>query len=192
MKASKLSIYRSQRNTQRRLSWTSVSIFQRFLRHLLDDENLAEKGARITKALLEAQSPRLTDISEQMSGKSESRYKEIQRFSEEADLKQAVMRFYQEDAEFVIGDPTEMERYGPKNPLCGHIEDGKTAGYWLMVLSTAFRGRSLPCWFVVYSSRTIGEQSTSRNQEHYRCFEGVKGCSGIVRWCWIGSSAMKR
>lgn len=30
--------------------------FQRFLRYLLDDENLAEKGTMITRALLEAQS----------------------------------------------------------------------------------------------------------------------------------------
>jgi hypothetical protein len=47
-----------------------------------------------------------------------------------------------------------------------------------MVLSTAFRGRLLPCCFVVYSSRTIGEQVTSRNQEHFRCFEAVKELLG--------------
>ena len=153
--------------------------FQGFLRYLLDDEDLAEKGARITKALLEAQSPRLTDISEKMSGKSESRYKEIQRFLKKADLKQALMRLYQEDAEFVIGDPTEMERYkAPKTAYVGTLKGGKTAGYWLLVLSTPFRGRSLPCSFVVYSSRTIGEQCTSRNQEHYRCFSEVKELLG--------------
>ena len=32
--------------------------FQRFMRYLLDDDRLADMGARITKALLEAQSPR--------------------------------------------------------------------------------------------------------------------------------------
>ncbi len=154
--------------------------FQGFLRYLLDDEDLAEKGARIIKALLEAQSPRLTDISEKMSGKSESRYKEIQRFLKKADLKQALMRLYQEEAEFVIGDPTEMKRYkAPKTSYVGTLKDGKTAGYWLLVLSTPFRGRSLPYSFVVvYSSRTIGEQCTSRNQEHYRCFSEVKELLG--------------
>jgi hypothetical protein len=60
----------------------------------------------------------------------------------------------------------------------GTLSDGKTAGYWLMVLSTPFRGRSLPCSFVVYSSRTIGEQRTSRNQEHFRCFDEVKQLLG--------------
>jgi hypothetical protein len=153
--------------------------FQRFLWHLLDDENLAEKGARITKALLEAQSPRLTDISEKMSGKSSSRYKEIQRFLKKADMKQALMRLYQEEAEFVIGDPTEMERYkAPKTPYVGKLKDGKTAGYWLLVLSIPFRGRSIPFSFVVYSSRTIGEECTSRNLEHYRGFEEVKELLG--------------
>jgi hypothetical protein len=153
--------------------------FQRFLGYLLDDEDLIEKGARITKALLEAQSPRLTDISEKMSGKSESRYKEIQRFLKKADLKQALMRLYQEDAEFVIGDPTEMQRYkAPKTSYVGTLKDGKTAGYWLLVLSTPFRGRSLPFSFVVYSSKTIGDQCTSRNQEHFRCFNEVKELLG--------------
>ncbi len=153
--------------------------FHRFLHYLLDDQNLVEKGARITKALLEAQSPRLTDISEKMAGKSESRYKEIQRFLKKADLKQALMRLYQEDAEFVIGDPTEMKRHkAPKTSYVGTLKDGKTAGYWLLVLSTPFRGRSLPFSFVVYSSRTIGEQITSRNQEHFRCFDEVKELLG--------------
>ena len=153
--------------------------FQGYLRYLLDDEGLVEKGARIVKGLLEAQSPRLTNIAEQMTGNSSSRYKEIQRFLKKVDLKKSLMRLYQEDAEFVIGDPTEMERYkAPKTSYVGTLSDGKTAGYWLMVLSTPFRGRSLPCSFVVYSSRTIGEQNTSRNQEHFRCFEGVKKLLG--------------
>jgi hypothetical protein len=128
---------------------------------------------------LEAQSPRLTNISEQMTGNSSSRYKEIQRFLKKVDLKKSLMRLYQEDAEFVIGDPTEMGRYkAPKTSYVGTLSDGKTAGYWLMVLSTPFRGRSLPCSFVVYSSRTIGEQRTSRNQEHFRCFDEVKELLG--------------
>ncbi len=134
--------------------------FHRFLRYLLDDEDLAEKGARITRALLEAQSPRLTDISEKMSGKSESSIQRDPAFPEESSLKQALMRLYQEEAEFVIGDPTEMKRYkAPKTSYVGTLKDGTTAGYWLLVLSTPFRGRSLPCSFVVYSSRTIGAES---------------------------------
>jgi len=153
--------------------------FYEFMRYLMDEESLVEEGAEIIKALLEAQSPRLTNIAEKMSGKSERYYKTIQRFLDLVNVKQLLMRFYQEGAEFVIGDPTEMERYhAPKTPYVGTLKDGKTAGYWLMILSTPFRGRSLPFAFVVYSSKTIGEQSTSRNWEHFRCFEAVKGLLG--------------
>jgi hypothetical protein len=60
----------------------------------------------------------------------------------------------------------------------GTLSDGKTSGYWLVVLSTPFRRRSLPFSFVVYSSRTIGDQPTSRNQEHYCCFEEIKQLLG--------------
>jgi hypothetical protein len=98
---------------------------------------------------------------------------------QKVELKPLLLRFYQEEAEFVIGDPTEMERYkAPKTSYVGTLSDGKTAGYWLMVLSTPFRGRSLPFSFVVYSSKTIGAQTTSRNQEHFRCFEAVKRLLG--------------
>jgi hypothetical protein len=153
--------------------------FSEFMRYVFDDEKLAEQGAAIVKGLLEAQSPRLTNISEKMDGNSSRNYKLIQRFLKKVDLKRLLLRLYQEDAEFVIGDPTEMERYkAPKTSYVGTLSDGKTPGYWLMVLSTPFRGRSLPCSFVVYSSRTIGEQCTSRNQEHFRCFEEIKRLLG--------------
>lgn len=150
-----------------------------FMRHLIDEGKLVKQGAEIVKALLEAQSPRLTNIAEKMSGKSDRNYKTIQRFLKDVNVKQLLMRFYREEAEFVIGDPTEMERYrAPKTSYVGTLSDGQTAGYWLMVLSTPFRGRSLPFSFVVYSSKTIGSQCTSRNQEHFRCFEEIKGLLG--------------
>jgi hypothetical protein len=154
--------------------------FRGFMGYLFDDKKIAKQAAQIVKALLEAQSPRLTNIAEKMPGqKSDSNYKVIQRFMKQVDLKQTLMRLYQEDAEFIIGDPTEMERCkAPKTSYVGTLSDGKTAGYWIMVLSTPFRGRSLPCSFVVYSSRTIGEQCTSRNQEHFRCFAEVKELLG--------------
>lgn len=153
--------------------------FCEFMGYLFDDAKQAKQGAAIIKALLEAQSPRLTNISEEMVGNSSSNYKVIQRFLKRVDLKKLLLRLYQEDAEFILGDPTEMERYkAPKTPYVGTLNDGTTAGYWLMVLSTPFRGRSLPCSFVVYSSRTIAEQATSRNQEHFRCFETLKELLG--------------
>lgn len=149
------------------------------LRYLLDDEKSVRQGAEIVQALLEAQSPRMSDISEKMAGSRSRSYKALQRFIRRQDLKSALLRLYQEQAEYVIGDPTEMERWhAPKTKYVGTLSDGKTAGYWLMVLSTPFRGRALPFWFIVYSSRTIEEQATSRNQEHFRCFDEVKRLLG--------------
>jgi hypothetical protein len=170
---------RWQRDTQGETSMDKCINFREFMQYVFDEDKLAEQGATIVKGLLEAQSPRLTNISEKMDGNSSRNYKVIQRFLNKVDLKRLLLRLYQEDAEFVIGDPTEMERYrAPKTSYVGTLSDGKTPGYWLMVLSTPFRGRSLPCSFVVYSSRTIGEQCTSRNQEHFRCFEEVKRLLG--------------
>lgn len=150
-----------------------------FMRHLIDEGALVKQGAEIVKALLEAQSPRLSSIAEKMNGNSERNYKTIQRFLKQVNVKRLLMRLYREEAEFVIGDPTEMPRYkAPKTSYVGTLSDGQTAGYWLMVLSTPFRGRSLPFSFVVYSSKTIGAQCTSRNQEHFRCFEEIKELLG--------------
>jgi hypothetical protein len=166
-------------DTQGETSMDKCTNFHEFMQYVVDDERLAQQGAAIVKGMLEAQSPRLSNISEKMEGNSSRNYKVIQRFLKKVDLKRSLLRFYQEDAEFVIGDPTEMERYkAPKTSYVGTLSDGKTAGYWLMVLSTPFRGRSLPCSFIVYSSRTIGEQSTSRNQEHFRCFAGIQRLLG--------------
>ena len=153
--------------------------FSEFMRYLIDDEKQVTQGAEIIRALLEAQSPRLSNIAEKMTGKSERCYKAIQRFVGKVDLKQVLLRLYQEEAEFVIGDPTEMERYrAPKTAYVGKLKDGETPGYWLFVLSTPFRGRALPFSFITYSSRTIGEQITSRNQEHFRGFEAIKPLLG--------------
>jgi hypothetical protein len=168
-----------QQATQGEVSMDKFINFSTFMRYLLDDVKLAEQGSKIVRALLDAQSPRMSNISEKMRGKSASCYKMIQRFLAKVDLKQVLLRFYQEDAEFVIGDPTEMERFrAPKTSYVGRLSDGMTAGYWLMVLSMPYRGRSIPFSFVVYSSKTIGEQVTSRNQEHFRCFEQVKQLLG--------------
>ena len=153
--------------------------FKGMLSYLLDDEKSVGQGAEIVEAMLAAQSPRLSAISEKMAGSQARSYKTIQRFIHQQDLKSALLRLYQEEAEFVIGDPTEMERcHAPKTSYVGTLSDGKTEGYWLMVLSTPFRGRAIPFWFVTYSSRTIAAEVTSRNQEHFRCFEEVKRLLG--------------
>lgn len=150
-----------------------------FMSYLFDDESQALKAAKIVRAILDAQSPRLSNIAEKMDGKSEANYKAIQRFITRVDVKRQLQRLFQEEAQFVIGDPTEMPRYeAPKTSYVGTLSDEKTPGYWLLVLSTPFRGRAIPFHFITYSSKTIGTQATSRNQEHFRAFAEIKALLG--------------
>ena len=97
--------------------------YSEFMHYLMDDEKKADKGGEIVKAILAAKSPRLTNIAEQMDGQSESNYKAIHRFIKQVDVKAALMRLYQEEAGYVIGDPTEMPRYkAPANRVRGYLE----------------------------------------------------------------------
>ncbi len=133
--------------------------YSEFMQYLIDDEKQAKKGGAIIHGIIAAISPRLTHIAEEMQGKSESNYKAIHRFLAETNVKEALLRLYQEEADLVMGDPTEMPRYkAPKTEYVGTLSDGPTPGYWLLVLSTPFRGRAIPFHFITYSSKTIGER----------------------------------
>jgi hypothetical protein len=117
--------------------------FEGFAQELFDRQ--AVKAARKTLGMLEARSPRLSDISHRMSGSPAANYKAIERFMEQADPKAALQRLFQEDAPFVIGDPTEIKRpQAEKTPYVGTLKDGKTRGFWLLLLATPYRGRAIP------------------------------------------------
>jgi hypothetical protein len=47
-----------------------------------------------------------------------------------------------------------------------------------LILATPFHGRAIPCHFVSYSSRTINDEATSRNQHHFEAFAEVKHLLG--------------
>jgi hypothetical protein len=146
-----------------------------FAQSLFDQEDTARKAAKIMHGILKARSGRLTHISHQMDGNPAGNYKTIQRFIQQVDAKKALLRLFQEEAQFVIGDPTEMPRPEAKRTdYVGTLKDGSTRGYWLLKLATPYRGRAIPCWFITYSSKTINAQVTSRNQEHNRAFAGIK------------------
>jgi hypothetical protein len=153
--------------------------FSRMLQYLFKDETLIAKAIPVLRGLLDAQSPRLSLIAEKMPGLPAANYKAIQRFLAQVDLKTVLLHLFQEQAEFVIGDPTEIERpQAKKTDYVGQLSDGKTLGYWLLLLATPFRGRVIPFHFITYSSKTIGTQATSRNQEHFRAFAGIKSFLG--------------
>jgi hypothetical protein len=152
---------------------------QEFMAELFDDQKIAKRAGEIGAAILEARSIRLTDIAVKMEGESATGYKRIQRFLKKADPRTALWRLFQEDAEFVIGDPTEIERpQAWKTDYVGTLKDGKTKGFWALVLATPYRGRAIPCGLVTYSSRTIAQNADSRNLNHYRAFEALKDLLG--------------
>jgi hypothetical protein len=81
-----------------------------FLGYLFDDEQTVKKAQAITAGILQARSSRLSDIAREMAGNEAANYKRIQRFVAQTALKANLLRLYQEEAPFLIGDPTEMPR----------------------------------------------------------------------------------
>jgi len=150
-----------------------------FLQTLFDDPDAARKGSRIAAGIMQGRSPRLSDIAREMPGNEAANYKMIQRFLESIDPQTALLRMFREEAPFVLGDPTEMPRpQAKKTEYVGTLSDGETKGYWLMILATPYHGRAIPCGFVDYSSRTINQDATSRNQHHFAAFRQVKELLG--------------
>lgn len=150
-----------------------------FLQNLFDDRIVAQKAAEIGQAILAARSLRLTDLATPMSGTSAASYQRIQRFLQQVDPREALWRLFQEEAEFVIGDPTEIERpQAWRTEYVGTLKDGKTKGFWTLLLATPYRGRALPCGFITYSSKTIAQEADWRNLNHFCAFEGLKDLLG--------------
>lgn len=58
----------------------------------------SEKGASIIKGILEARSPRMSDISNEMEGNPDANYKTIQRFIEKMELRESLHRLYNENS----------------------------------------------------------------------------------------------
>lgn len=150
-----------------------------FMQAVFDEAATAKQAAEIGQAILAARSLRMTDIAAQMRGSSAASYKRIQRFVQRADPRAALWRLFQEQASYVIGDPTEIERpQAWKTGYVGTLKDGKTKGFWAFVLATPYRGRAIPCGLVTYSSKTIAQNVDSRNLNHLRAFEALKDLLG--------------
>lgn len=153
--------------------------FFHFAQLLFDSQDLARKAAVILQAMLEAQSPRLSDIAQKMPGTPAANYKQIQRFLRKIEPKTILLRLFQSEAPFVLGDPTEIPRPEAwRTSYVGTLRDGKTKGFWLLTLATPFRGRALPFHFVTYSSKTIADEESSRNLKHLKALVAVKDLLG--------------
>jgi hypothetical protein len=98
---------------------------QRFAKTLFDDEGAADKTSQIKLGILKAKSPRISRIADAMPGRYEANYKKIQRFLKNTDLKTPLQRCFDAEAEFVLGDPTEIKRAGAKHTeYVGRLHDG--------------------------------------------------------------------
>lgn len=150
-----------------------------FLTYLFDDPKAVGRAKVIAEGILRARSCRVSEIAREMPGQEEANYKCIQRFLGSENLQSILLRLYQEEAPFMIGDPTEMPRpQAKKTDYVGTLRDGQTSGYWLLLLATPYGGRALPCHFVSYSSTLIGAEATSRNRYHFQAFAELKELLG--------------
>ncbi len=103
---------------------------KKFAKVIFDSEKTAEKASRIIEGVLKARSPRISDVADQMVGNEAANYKMVQRFLKHEDLQEVLQRLFNEEAEFVIGDPTEIERPGAKKTdYVGTLSDGQTKGF---------------------------------------------------------------
>ncbi|MCL4533854.1 MAG: IS4/IS5 family transposase [Bacteroidetes bacterium] len=156
-----------------------LSDIEKFADQLFGRSDEVRKGSAIMKGILDSRSARLSDISQAMKGNPQANYKAIHRFLQAADPQEALLRLYWEQAPYILADPTEIARpQAKRTAYVGRLKDGKTRGFWLLLLGTPYRGRVVPFHFISYSSRTIAKEATSRNQEHNRAFAKLREMIG--------------
>jgi hypothetical protein len=155
-----------------------IRIFE-FAQQLFADRTTARQASEIMEGIMEACSPRLSDIAARMKGKESASYKRIQRFLQDNDPQEALRTLFNEEADFVIADPTEIERpHADQTEYVGTLMDGQTKGFWMLTLATPLRGRAIPFHFLTYSSRTIEDQPSSRNLEHFKAIQEIQQLIG--------------
>jgi hypothetical protein len=155
-----------------------IRIFE-FAQQLFSDHRTAKQASQIIEGIMEARSPRLSEIAAKMPGNTDASYKRLQRFLQENDPQTSLKTLFNEEAEFVIADPTEIERpHADQTEYVGTLMDGETKGFWMLTLATPLRGRAIPFHFLTYSSRTIEDQPSSRNLEHFKAIQEIQQLIG--------------
>jgi len=155
-----------------------IRIFE-FAQQLFSDKHTAQQASEIIEGIMESRSPRLSDIAARMAGNEAASYKRIQRFLQDNDPQEALKTLFNEEADFVIADPTEIERpHAEQTEYVGTLMDGQTKGFWMLTLATPLRGRAIPFHFLTYSSRTIEDQPSSRNLEHFKAIQEIQQLIG--------------
>lgn len=150
-----------------------------FVQQLFSDARTANQASQIIEGIMEVRSPRLSEIAAKMPGNTDASYKRLQRFLQENDPQANLKMLFNEEADFVIADPTEIERpHADQTEYVGTLMDGQTKGFWMLTLATPLRGRAIPFHFLTYSSRTIEDQPSSRNLEHFKAIQEIQQLIG--------------
>ena len=114
-----------------------------------------------------------------MEGNPDDNYKTIQSFLDNNDTRENLHRLFNEDSQFVIGDPTEIHRLqAKKTKYVGKVGKGKKLGFWLLTLASPYKGRAIPFNFITYSSKTINDEFSLRNLEHLKVIAELKELLG--------------
>jgi len=147
----------------------------------------ARKAAMLVKVILEAGSLRLSDLSQVRLGTSpDATDKAIPRFLKEVDPREPLWRLFAAEAPFSIGGVTEVERPSARRPRSGgRLSDGKTPGFWLLVLGQPSAGRAIPLACVCDSEKILNQDVPARHLEPQRLFSRV----GENPWLGTGRSA---
>ena len=104
------------------------------MQSLFDDQVTDNKVAEIGQAIPAARSLRLMEIAVKMRGSSAAAYKRVQRFLRQTDPREVLWRLFQEQAQFVIGDATEIERpQARETEYVGKLKDGKSKGICILL-----------------------------------------------------------
>lgn len=156
-----------------------------FIQGLFDETATAIRAAEIGQAILAAQLVRMTDIVVKMKGKQCGQLQVDPALCPQSRSTPSTVASFSGAGRICgvrkanDGDPTEIERpQAWKTEYVGTLKDGKTKGFWALVLATSYRGRAIPCGLVMYSSKTIAAELDSRNLNHFRAFEGLKDLLG--------------
>ena len=150
-----------------------------FAKELFTDPKAAEQAGQIMRGIMVGRSPRVSDIAASMPGSEAASYKRVQRFLQHNEPQEALRLMFNEEADFVIADPTEIERpHAHKTGYVGTLKDGRTKGFWMLTLATPLRGRAIPFHFLTYSSRTFEDQPSSRNLEHFKAIQEIQQLVG--------------
>jgi hypothetical protein len=120
-----------------------------FTKRLFSNSRQAQQADEIIEGIMTAKSPRISDVADAMPGNYEASYKRVQRFLQHTAPKEQLHLLFNEEAEFVIADPTEIERpHARKTEYVGTLRDGKTKGFSMLTLATPIRGRAIPFHFL--------------------------------------------